>query len=251
MAGSVFFVGARREAVAIVQAVVDSLTGANGENADLAVAVKNAVGFEALADVTDDFLVKSRGGTGVDGVKWAPLAPATLAYGRRAPRGRGFAPGGKDGLLTAAQLQRWRDIYGSRLERLALSLPPGDASSFAAAIAWTEIKKEGGKTKIGEYANRPHEIGRDTGVLLNSLSPGELSATTYTNPTTEGGSDQVFQPLENGVVVGTNVAYASAFAKKRPIVPSRIPQSWLDGWVRVANRALAAALQIALARETA
>lgn len=249
MAGSVFFVGAKSEAAAIVFSVVQGLTGAGGPNADLASGVGAAVGFAALADIHGDFITKARGGTGADGVKWEPLKPATLAYGRRAPRGRGFAPGGKDGLLTRAQLKRWQQIFGSRFHRFVMSMDESTAASSAAAIAWATIKKDGGKTKIAEYANRPHEIGRDTGVLLNSLSPGTLNGGNYQKPADS--QDQIFEQLGGGVIVGTNVAYASAFAARRPIVPQQVPQQWVDGWVRVADRALAEAVKVALQRGTA
>lgn len=64
------------------------------------------------------------------------------------------------------------------------------------------------------------QILRDTGVLMNSLSPG--------------GPGSLIEVLHNGVSVGTNVPYAhyQHFGTKtipaRPLWPERIPDSWSD-----------------------
>lgn len=259
MADRIYFQGSRREARQIVFAMVDALTGTSNENTDLAQGVHRSIGFAALSDIHDDFVRKSRGGAGEDGVTWPRLSPKTLAYGRRAPKGKGHAPGGKDGLLTKSQLKRWRNIYGTRLARFAMSMPLGSAKARAAQVAWATVKSEGGKTKIAAYANRPHEVLRDTGVLLNSLSPGEFgpAGESYATPSGPGGDDQVFRSISNGVIVGTNVPYAKTHqvgdAKRgipaRPFLPvNEAPQVWRDRWAATGMRAVNVALRIALTR---
>lgn len=261
MAERIYFRGSRREARRIVSAMVTALTGGSSDNSDLAAGVHTAIGFAALSDITDDFVRKSRGGVGEDGVKWAPLQPATLAYGRKAPKGKGHAPGGKDGLLTMAQLKRWRQVYGHSLARMAMSMDLGAAKVRAAQAAWSVVKSEGGQTKIAAYADRPHEILRDTGVLLNSLSPGQIggdgASVTYSPPSGPGGSEQIFRSLSSGVIVGTNVPYAATHqngnAKRnipaRPFLPKGdAPQTWRDRWAAVGMRGVSVAIRIAIMR---
>ena len=259
MAEPIYFRGSRALAAQVVRQVTQSMTGDDMTHATLARGVHHAIGMAALSDIHDDFVTKARGGTGEDGVKWPPLAPATLAYGRKAPRGRGHAPGGKDGLLTKAQLRRWRQVYGTRLARFAVSMDMGSAKARAAKIAWAVVKAEGGRTKIAEYANRPHEILRDTGILLNSLSPGEVGppgeATDSTTPNPSN-PDQIFRTISGGVIVGTNVPYAGVhqYGSEKKGIPARpflpvgeAPQIWRDRWAVVASQGIAAAIRHALA----
>ncbi len=149
-----------------------------------------AIGFAALSDIHADFVRKARGDVGEDGNKWPRLSPKYLAYGRRfgpgeqsrlkaaagLGRANSKAPGGNSGLLTASQLKRWRQIYGTRLARFAASMPLAQAKAKAAAIAWATLKAEGAKTKLEVYGNRQVEVLRDTGILLNSLSMGQMGA---------------------------------------------------------------------------
>lgn len=256
MTSKVYFRGSRNEARNLVRRLTRMLVGKEADTGGVARGVFLAVGFAALSSIKEDFIVKSRGGTGADGVKWKPLTKEYLAYGRRFGRGEQaslkkaaglgksnrLAPGQNKGLLTAAQLKRWKQIFTRTLARMLLSLPPGEAKARAAQIAWSVLKREGAKTKLEVYGNRVVDINRDTGVLFNSLSPGEMSGegplATYAKPSGDGGSDQIFQTISNGVIVGTNVAYAAAVNKIRPIVPEEAPQAWQEEWAGVAAKAL-------------
>lgn len=265
----VYFRGRRSEAIEIVANVVASLSG--HRRSQVAEGVFVSVGMAALTDIKQDFVTKARGGVGADGTKWPRLSPKTLAYSRRfgpgeqsglkkqagLGRGNSKAPGGKSGLLNAAQLKRWRQIYGTRLARFAMSMDLAAAKAKAAAIAWATLKREGAKTKLEVFGNRPHEILRDTGILANSLSVGEMVGSTYARPNVEGGDQQIFSLLDNGVIVGTNVLYAATHhygdSKRgipaRPIVPrdGAVPQAWQQGWAAVAMQALSDGLQRSLA----
>ena len=216
-----------------------------------------SLGFSVLGDIQADFVRKSRGQTGEDGVTWQPLSPKTLAYSRRFGPGEktqlkraaglgqqhAYAPGGKDGLLTKAQLKRWRTVYARLLSRFAVDLPIQVAKGKAAAIAWTQIKAEGGQTKLDVFGHRKVDILRDTGILLNSLSIGN----SYEKRT----PDQIFELLLNGVVVGTNVPYARAHNEgvpgrlpARPFIPKedKIPAVWLSRLLNTGMRALSNAI---------
>lgn len=240
----------------MVRRLAGILTGSEADTLGIARGVHTAIGFAALSDVKQDFIRKSRGETGEDGVKWKPLSPEYLAYGRRFGRGEQrdlkaaaglgkahrFAPGGSKGLLTVEQLKRWQKLFAQHMARLSVSMFLPEAKAAAAAMAWNTLKSEGAQTKLQVYGTRTVDINRDTGVLFNSLSPGDLSGSganlTYTKPSGEGGAEQVFEIIGNGVIVGTNVAYAAAVNKQRPFLPKSIPQAWLERWLAVANDAI-------------
>lgn len=177
--------------------------------------VQLRAGVAFLSEVQQAFLEKSRGGTGADDVKWPPLSKKYLAYGRRLGPGEARSLGVDTrterhrGLLTAAQNKRWKQIYGTRLARLRLTMGEGEARARAAQIAWAVVKSEGAKTKLDVYGNRTVDIGRDTGRMLRSFSPG-------VDDKPSGAAEQVFDTPPGSVVVGTNVEYAPRFAKKRP-----------------------------------
>jgi len=291
MSDIVTFRGGRKEAARVVRSLIASLTGQ--ARSDAARGVFLAIGVAALSEIQGDFVRKSRGGTGQDGVKWQRLSPKTLAYSRRfgpgekaqlkrdaglGPANR-FAPGGRasfessisstgfgsyqqnTGLLTAAQMKRWRMIFATRLARFAATMPMAQAKARAAAIAWSVLKSEGAKTKLEVFGNRPHEPLRDTGVLLNSLSVGTWSGDSYVKPNMDGGEQQIFEMEYNGVTVGTNVLYARTHNEgdpkrgipARPFIPppDRIPGVWLDNILAAGMRAVSSAIESTLIRGSA
>lgn len=263
---TVHFRGSRSECKEIAHRLAGILSGRESDDLGVAKGVHAAIGFAALSDIKQDFIRKSRGETGEDGVKWKRLSKEYLAYGRRFGRGEQatlkssaglgkghrYGPGETKGLLTKEQLARWRQLFAMHFARLRLSLDDDEAKARAAMIAWAKLKSEGAKTKLEVYGNRQVDIGRDTGVLLNSLSPGELANsgryTTYAKPTGDGGAEQVFELLGNGVIVGSNVKYAAAFNKLRPFIPEdgKIPATWQDRWLEVANQGVLVGLRMLL-----
>lgn len=267
-----YFRGGRAEARRVINAFVGMLTGRIPDQGGLARSVFLVLGFAALSDIAGDFVRKARGQVGEDGVQWPRLSPKTLAYSRRFGKGEQaelkraaglgtanrFGIGQNTGLLTKAQQKRWKKLYAQALAWLAQRESLDEAKAHAAAIAWNKLKQEGAKTKLEVYGHRPHEVLRDTGVLLNSLSPGRLdggSSLSYTPPTGDGGSDQIFASLSNGIIVGTNVPYASAHqngnASKgipaRPFLPTgAVPGVWLERWSNAGMQAVAASIRQAL-----
>jgi hypothetical protein len=105
------------------------------------------------------------------------------------------------------------------------------------------------------YGHRQVEILRDTGVLLNSLSPGTLTTgpqPSYQKPDGDGGQEQVFDLFDAGVIVGTSVAYAAAHQDgipgrlvARPFLPvGAVPQVWLQRWQDKTAAAIASAAKL-------
>lgn len=235
------------------------------------------VGMAFLAEVKADFVRKARGGSGADGDKWAPLTHEYLAYGRgpeSTRRAGRLAPGGKDGFMTKAQLKRWRQIFAQRFRALAAQRGPEYAAgvlateaeldardkSAAAAMAWADAKRNGVKTKLEVFGNRPHEILRDRGILLNSLSPGVVTdaadgSASYQPPGGEGSEAQVMRAVPGELIVGTSVAYAAAHhnakppRKRRRLWPDRLPDAWARRIARVAASGLSRAIAAMIAEQ--
>ena len=260
MDGTIFLRTSREATKQAIIDVIKSVGGSASAHTELARGVHTAVGMAALSDIKNDFITKARGGTGEDGITWPPLSPKYLAYNRRFGPGEraglkkaaGLGRGNNNrGLLSKAQDRRWRQIFASVFARLSASLPEAAAKARAGQAAWATLKREGAKTMLEVFGNRTVEILRDTGVLFNSLSVGEIAPSGDYSPP----ADQIFALTESGVIVGTNVVYARAHNRGVPSknLPARqfipvdgAPQVWLDRWQATAATAVSAAIQHAL-----
>lgn len=174
------------------------------------------VGLAALSLIKEAFVLKARGGTDDTGLRWAPLSPYTIAYSRRHPgvpskrqRAR-FAP---SWILSRQQRRLWWDYYRRFLARYK-----GD-KAHAAAVSWFVCKEMGFPTMMQTYGNTPVEILRDTGLLLNSLSPATPPDAATTSPPQRPA--QVFRLLRGEVVVGTKRKWAGTHHRG---IPGRLPQ---------------------------
>lgn len=249
----------RDELYARLRSLPEILAGRAMDRGGIAHGFRMRLAMAFFSKVKQAFIVKSRGGTDDAGIKWKPLTRAYLAYGRRFGRGEQkalkdaagltlahrYAPGGHKGLLTAAQLKRWKGVFVHNLKWLATRYPLEEAKSRAAAIAWATIKREGAKTKLQVFGSRLVEILRDTGLLFNSISPGTLTRTGASAnyaPTPE----QVVKELGASMLVGTNVAYAAANHKRRPLWPEsdQLPESWAEDFQESAAEGIPIAVQM-------
>lgn len=86
---------------------------------------------------------------------------------------------------------------------------PGESTPAWKPLAPSTVAKR----RKGRGAGSP-EILRDTGRLLNSLSPG--------------GADNLLAPIPGGVRVGTNVVYAEWAGEDRPLWPDW--PDWPERW---------------------
>lgn len=281
MTTRIYYRGTRADVHKQANRLRDILTGREPDQGGVASGFMLSLGFGALADIHDAFIVKSRGGTDEMGIKWPPLSKAYLAYQRRFgkgektalmkaaglnPRVHKFAPGNKVpggfwdggnrnlpsrmGLLSKHQVERWWQVYFQARDRFMLSTHGRAAKARAAAVAWAQIKQEGGKAMLEVYGNRQVDILKDTGILLNSLGPGMLSGDSYSKPTANGGDQQVFSIGAGQVIVGTNVPYAAVHNyghASKPKMPRRqflpdnegqVPDVWWQRWLDIGSRAL-------------
>lgn len=190
--------------------IARSLPAAARSSLPVAQAMMTRCGMAALGRIKTAFVVKSRGGTDEAGDRWQPLSPKTIAYSKTRQRGRGGRtraekkrPTHPSQALNTRQQARWWELY-----RRGLAMYKGD-KRHAAARAWFILKAEGAQTLLMKYGGRQVEILRDTGLLLNSLSPGVPSA------------HRIFRVLLGEVIIGTNRKGAGAHHRG---VPGRLPQ---------------------------
>lgn len=229
----------RAEAIGLVRSV---LRGVLASDAAIAETVLLPGALALLSKIQEAFIVKSRGGTDAAGIKWEPLKRETIARRRIGPgdlaaigvKGAKIPANRTRGLLTPKEDRTWRSIFASRLAAFrARGFVEGEARSRAAQIAWATLKAQGAKTKLDVLGGRTVDIGRDTGILFRSLTPG-----------LESDSEQVCEAEPGRITVGSNVPYAGPFHARRRLWPDHeLPEAW--------NAALAAAVARGLVRAVA
>lgn len=234
--------GTREGLIDAVRQLPAVLAGRLPDRLGIARGVQLRIGVAALSQIQQDFLVKSRGGTGKDGVTWDPLRRATIAQRRTTPGElKSLGVGGKRvrGLLTAEQDKVWRQVFVRVLMRARLDHGEKAARGFAAKAAWAAVKTMGAKTKLDVLGGRTVDIGRDTGRMLRSLAAG-------VDDRPSGAAGQVFETPAGAVVVGTNVPYFPRFNARRQVFPAdgTIPDAWVPAIQAAAGRGLIAAIEV-------
>jgi len=198
------FHGTREELAQLFNQLGEAIAGQSGGFDTYVRPIYDRIGVALLSQIQQDFITKSRGGIGRDGIQWPPLKPETIAQRRIGDgdlktigvKGKKIPASRTRGLLTQDQDKRWKQLFSQYYMRYVFEFGDAGAKSRAAATAWTILKGEGAQTKLGVLGGRKVDILRDTGVLFRSLSP----STAGVEP--EG---QIFE-IEPGVVtVGTNI----------------------------------------------
>lgn len=195
------------------------------------------VGVALLDRIQEAFAAKSQGGTDEAGESWKPLSPRTIAgriYKRAGRTRTGSARAAHPSqALTPKQRERWWQVYRQYLGRFRrgargvqgglIVATPADKSA-AAKVAWTVLKREGAHTLLDKYGKDKVDILRDTGELMESLTPNS------------GSNRSVFRVLPGQVEVGTSRPYALAhhLGVPRKNLPKRAlwpaPQKWPSSW---------------------
>lgn len=250
MATKVTWTGTREELVEQAEKLAAMLAGTTQDDDNAGLMFLSSIGLAALADIKMAFLLKASGGTDDTGDTWPPLSPSTIA-GRRV--------GPKD----SAKAREWTKIrnrelkkikgqfekqQGELFDRFLLSLDPKLALKRAKTIAAHRASEHTGLTKLQALGARNVEILRDTGVLLNSISPGVLSDTgTYAKPGNDGGDQQVFELSAGQIILGTSVKYSSIHQTGTEHIPQRkivpedeadIPDAWWERWLDASMKSL-------------
>lgn len=221
------------------------LAGLRPDVAGIGRAMRLRLGVGLMSKIQQDFIRKSRGQTGEDGIKWKPLERTTIAQRRTtAAERRAAGVGGRRvrGLLTPSQDRQWRMIYATRrASMISRGVPASTASARAAAIAWTILKNAGAQTKIGLFGGRTVDILRDTGELFRSFTPGVEDRPART-------PGQIFRERPGQVIVGTNKkTWHHKGTRKLPSRPfwplnGQLPPAWWRYLLGVYTRGLAVVL---------
>ena len=306
MADVVYARMGRQHARELVKSLAGVLTGKAPDTLGIAQGVFLSIGFAALGDIQRDYVVKSRGSVGEDGVQWDPLKPATIAARRLGPKDKKLPhiaerlakekEASKEARASfeeqaKARLKKLDEELRPLINRYKLSLPDDKAVARAKqvlaarrAILKEQIDSERktanfalrgkfavtratGQTRVNILSQRDVEILRDTGIGLASLSQGVLShvgpGATYAKPTSqattergemirEGGGQQIFEPMQDGIIIGTNVPYMVKHQKgdpstnlpPRPFLPEKIPPEWAQRWAEAGVEALTAGVNL-------
>lgn len=221
----VTFRGTREQLTALLRQVPATLAGRLPDPTGTVQGLQLRVGMTALSLIRQAFVVKSRGGTDEAGLKWAPLAPSTIARRRLGPGDR------KSTTLKARAPQlsekERRAIARDARDREALlvarGVSPGRARGLGRAQAEAAGRARGLVTGKGAVlASRTVEILRDTGVLLASLGPGQV--------------DNILKAVPGQAVVGSNLDRATWHHRGTPTIPARrlwpAPDRWPESWMR-------------------
>jgi hypothetical protein len=226
------FSGSRREAEAYIRQLPGMLAGTIPDPVGLSRRLQLRAGVALLSQIQQDFITKSRGGTGRDGIQWPPLKPETIAA-RRTTKGEKKSLGigkGERPSLTAAQDAAWRKKFASVLAWAVAEMGEAEAKAYAGRVAWHHVKTAmGAKTVLELLGSRQVDMLRDTGELFRSLTPGVADRPE------EG---QILRPEAGRVVVGTNKKpwhhEGTSTIPARPLWPldGSIPSAW---WPAINN----------------
>ena len=204
------------------------------------------ISMALLSQVQQAFVVKSRGGTGSDNIKWPPLKRETIAQRRTTKselKSIGITGQRVRGFLTPAENDRWKAIFRSVYARRALELGDAAAKAKAGATAWAILKSEGAQTKLDLLGGRTVDILRDTSMLLRSLSP--LSPG---QPPAEG---QIIRIADGAIAVGSSLKpwHHEGIPGRLPARPfwpvdGSIPPVWWDAIMVAAGNGLRESLEM-------
>jgi hypothetical protein len=163
----------------------------------------------ALDTIHKDFLIKSEGGTGSDGIHWAALSQATIAKRMANPE------------------KQWQTIFVTKMTmlRTKFGLSQQEATQRAERLATAAIN------------NRNLPIGIDTGDLEGSLNVHD------------GNLFQIILAVPGKIRVGTNVYYAQYFHKKRRLWPEIQTADYMKPVQEAGQRKVDEVLPILMLRE--
>lgn len=229
-----------------------------GPDPDIVKGFQQRIANAVLSQVKQDFIRKSRGGVGLDGIKWQPLKRETIAQRRTTREERkslGITGKRERGILTPEQNRLWKKEFARAIRWLRLENGEKEAASGAAKIAWARVKEAGGQTKLAVLGGRQVDILRDTGTLLRSLSAAEIETEPYTG---EDADKQVRRFEPGVVVVGTaekpwHHAGIPGKLPSRPLWPldGSIPAAWWPPIMAASTRGVEEAIKQLLSRAKA
>lgn len=187
---------------------------------------------EMFDKIHDAYAIKALGGTDSLGNSWPPLARETIAQrpvtgqlrrlGLTAKRTGTAFKNRERGLLSPQENILWKVIFSKTLRNLQKTMKGPEAKSYAARIAWTQLKKLGAMTKLDKLGSRNVKIMRLTDKLFDSLEPSQINRNGYRTR-----RNQLVVKSKGSVRLGTKVKYAKFHNKTRPVIPEDI-NKWVE-----------------------
>jgi hypothetical protein len=221
----------------------DILAGTQADVNYIAQGLQLRVGIVLLSKIRSDFITKSHGQRGEDGIQWKKLAPSTIAR-RRLGGADKKALSARIKSATLTQQRIYRSAYRGKLAELRLRGLTGDkAKRLADRHATKAVNDEGWgagypmQTRYQYLSTRQVDILRDTGELLASLQPGVEDQPS-------GADGQIFKLAPGKVTVGTNKKpwhhEGNSRLPSRPYWPldGNLPDSWWDAMMKAYLRGL-------------
>lgn len=192
-----------------------TLSGRAPDPHGIAAGFRARLAFTFLGLVKEAFETKGRGGTGSDGITWAPLTQSTI----KAKLRKG---------MTKAQSKRYRQDFIGAFKSASARMSEEKARKFAHFKA-----TRAHEIRVGRLVQSgPYQALVDTGILRQSLSVGTLvengPAATYS----PADQDQVFEEAPGEVLIGSSVPYAvyqhrgTRRIPARPFWPNQLPDQW-------------------------
>lgn len=183
------------------------------------------LGIGVLSEAQLAYVDKARGGTGSDGISWAPLKRSTLAAraGKRG-KGRTIIAKRKDLAKEIDQLERskvpsrGRRAPATREARLAARRQNKAIDKKIERLRERRRKLREDFQRLVDSFVANHEIGVDTGLQRASAMPGFRAS--------DGKGGNKLEVRENQVTAGFARSYSTAFDEKRTLMPRELPAPW-------------------------
>lgn len=198
------------------------------------------VGIQLLQYAQLDYVIKARGGTGSDGIAWAPLQVATILARLRRKAGHLKAVPIKDAklhssipvgktqkqvLVVARTVKANQKLFNQLVGAGVQFHNPktgkaiiGDRARYKAGTVLSGTTKNASKTV--KQTPGSYEIGVDTGLQRSSARPGFMASDSL------GGNVQ--QMEADSITVGFGRSYSAAFDKHRKLFPEILPVAWVE-----------------------
>ena len=197
--------------------------------------ILETIGIQLLSYAKLDYVTKSRGGTGTDGITWAPIKVGTiLARLRKAGhlKSRPVAGTNRQTAVVAKTVKANESLFkqlaraGVKFRDKKGNVVKGNRprSKAGNTVGTTKAVRE----KTVTLAPGSYQIGVDTGLQLNSAGPG------YKGSDGKGGN--IFEQNDVSVTVGFGRSYSGYFDKHRKLFPDTLPEPWRDGLEEIAAR---------------
>jgi hypothetical protein len=238
----------RANVAASIALVVAGATGRDSRFADVARGVLVRIANSLTSQIQQDFIVKSRRGTGRDGIHWPELQPETVARRTVSPR---------DEREVRKQLKELRErAYRDELARLRASafssFEPRTITKADLRIDDVLIKRARRYAKeLADAAakqlrrqvlsTREVDILRDTGAMLKAFTPG-VGLNEPSNP------GQIFDVRPGFVTVGNKekpwhqLGNDNLPARSSWPADDSIPEAWWPAIILAAERGMRDAL---------